>query len=65
MPKVLHRVAGTPLIEHVLGAAAALQPRIDHRRRRTSGGRAEVGARSAPGLTFVVQEPQLGTATPC
>ena len=26
-PKVLHRVAGQPLIEHVLACAAAVQPR--------------------------------------
>ena len=39
-PKVLHRVAGRPMIEHVLAAAAALPAAIDDGRRRTSGGSA-------------------------
>ena len=60
--KVLHRVAGQPLIERVLARAAALDPRsttlvIGHQadtlRHALSRHR---------GLTFVVQEPQLGTA---
>jgi len=62
LPKVLHRVAGLPLIEHVLAGAAALNPRsttvvIGHQAdalRATLRGRENV--------TFVVQEPQLGTA---
>jgi bifunctional UDP-N-acetylglucosamine pyrophosphorylase/glucosamine-1-phosphate N-acetyltransferase len=61
-PKVLHRVAGQTLIEHVLACAAAIHPRsttvvIGHQ------AEALTAARSGhPGLTFVVQEPQLGTA---
>ncbi|HUR35901.1 MAG TPA: bifunctional UDP-N-acetylglucosamine diphosphorylase/glucosamine-1-phosphate N-acetyltransferase GlmU [Vicinamibacterales bacterium] len=61
-PKVLHDVAGLPIIEHVLAAAAALSPRsttvvIGHQ------GDAVRGALAAHGeLEFVVQEPQLGTA---
>jgi bifunctional UDP-N-acetylglucosamine pyrophosphorylase/glucosamine-1-phosphate N-acetyltransferase len=62
LPKVLHRVAGLPMIEHVLGASAALGPRSTT---LVVGHQAEA-VRAAlsphPGLTFVVQEPQLGTA---
>jgi bifunctional UDP-N-acetylglucosamine pyrophosphorylase/glucosamine-1-phosphate N-acetyltransferase len=62
LPKVLHRVSGTPMIDHVLAAAAVLHPRgtavvIGHQAdtlKRALEGR--------PGLAFVLQEPQLGTA---
>jgi bifunctional UDP-N-acetylglucosamine pyrophosphorylase/glucosamine-1-phosphate N-acetyltransferase len=61
-PKVLHRVSGAPMIEHVLGAAAALKPRsttlvIGH---QADALRAALLTHS--NLSFVVQEPQLGTA---
>jgi bifunctional UDP-N-acetylglucosamine pyrophosphorylase/glucosamine-1-phosphate N-acetyltransferase len=61
-PKVLHQVAGAPMIDFVLGAAAALAPRsitvvVGHQAEELK--RALAGR---PGLTFVVQEPQLGTA---
>ena len=61
-PKVLHRVAGQPLIEHALACAAALRPStttvvIGHQAEALTA--ALVGHQ---GLTFVVQEPQLGTA---
>jgi bifunctional UDP-N-acetylglucosamine pyrophosphorylase/glucosamine-1-phosphate N-acetyltransferase len=61
-PKVLHRLAGLSLIEHVLGAAAELRPRstlvvIGHEAARVREALAQ-----RPGLSFVVQEPQLGTA---
>jgi bifunctional UDP-N-acetylglucosamine pyrophosphorylase/glucosamine-1-phosphate N-acetyltransferase len=60
-PKVLHRVAGLPMIEHVLAASTALQPRsttlvVGHQ--ADSVREALLGH---PGVTFVVQEPQLGT----
>jgi bifunctional UDP-N-acetylglucosamine pyrophosphorylase/glucosamine-1-phosphate N-acetyltransferase len=61
-PKVLHRVAGQPLIEHVLACAAAIHPQSTT---IVIGHQAEaLTAALAPhqGLTFVVQEPQLGTA---
>jgi bifunctional UDP-N-acetylglucosamine pyrophosphorylase/glucosamine-1-phosphate N-acetyltransferase len=62
LPKVLHRVAGTPMIEHVLRTARQLAPAsvtiiIGHLAESVT--RALAGE---PGLTFVVQEPQLGTA---
>jgi bifunctional UDP-N-acetylglucosamine pyrophosphorylase/glucosamine-1-phosphate N-acetyltransferase len=62
LAKVLHRVAGVPMIDHVLDTAAALRPSsttivVGHQAddvRRVLASRA--------GLSFVVQEPQLGTA---
>ncbi|MGE5244222.1 MAG: bifunctional UDP-N-acetylglucosamine diphosphorylase/glucosamine-1-phosphate N-acetyltransferase GlmU [Betaproteobacteria bacterium] len=62
LPKVLHRAAGTPLIDYALTAAATLQPSsttivVGH---QASALRSELEGRG--GLTFVVQEPQLGTA---
>jgi bifunctional UDP-N-acetylglucosamine pyrophosphorylase/glucosamine-1-phosphate N-acetyltransferase len=61
-PKVLHRVAGQALIEHVLACAATIHPRtttvvIGHRAETLISALARY-----EGLTFVVQEPQLGTA---
>jgi len=62
LPKVLHRVAGQPLIEHVIAGAGALHPRsttvvVGH---QADALQSALGRH--PGLTFVVQEPQLGTA---
>jgi bifunctional UDP-N-acetylglucosamine pyrophosphorylase/glucosamine-1-phosphate N-acetyltransferase len=61
-PKVLHRVAGAPMIDYVLDTASTLQPKtmtvvVGHQAETV---RAAIGPR--PGLTCVVQEPQLGTA---
>jgi len=61
-PKVLHRVAGAPMIDYVLDTAAELQPRsttlvIGHQAEQL---RAALPTRR--GLAFVVQEPQSGTA---
>jgi bifunctional UDP-N-acetylglucosamine pyrophosphorylase/glucosamine-1-phosphate N-acetyltransferase len=61
-PKVLHRVAGQPMIEHVLERAAAITPRsttvvIGHQ-----GDALAAALARHDGLTFVLQEPQLGTA---
>jgi bifunctional UDP-N-acetylglucosamine pyrophosphorylase / glucosamine-1-phosphate N-acetyltransferase len=60
--KVLHRVAGTPMIEWVLRTAGSLRPQtttivVGHQAHEL---KAALSGRS--GLTFVVQEPQLGTA---
>src|SRR4051812_7369825 len=60
-PKVLHRVAGMPMLAHVLETARAMRPRsvtvvIGHQ------AEAVKSAVSDPaGVTFVVQQPQLGT----
>jgi bifunctional UDP-N-acetylglucosamine pyrophosphorylase/glucosamine-1-phosphate N-acetyltransferase len=61
-PKVLHRVAGIPMIDYVLSAAASLGPRtvtivVGHQAEALQSALPD-----QPGLTFVVQEPQLGTA---
>jgi len=60
LPKVLHRLAGRPLIAHVIAAARALKPaRIcvvyGH------GGEQVPQAMAADDLVFVRQQPQLGT----
>jgi bifunctional UDP-N-acetylglucosamine pyrophosphorylase/glucosamine-1-phosphate N-acetyltransferase len=59
-PKVLHPIAGKPLLGHVLDTAQALSaPRVivvyGH------GGEAVPEAFAQSGATFVLQEPQLGT----
>ena len=64
LPKVLHRVAGLPMIAHVLAAAAALTPRsttvvVGHQADLVRS--ALLGISGYSGLTVVVQEPQLGT----
>ena len=61
-PKVLHRLAGRPLIEQVLRAAQSLAPRtttviVGHEAKIV-----EHALGHHPGLRFVKQEPQLGTA---
>src|ERR1700757_2299004 len=62
LPKVLHRVGGVPMVDHVLSTARTLRPASIT---LVIGHQAE-SLRSAlstqPGLEFVVQEPQLGTA---
>jgi bifunctional UDP-N-acetylglucosamine pyrophosphorylase/glucosamine-1-phosphate N-acetyltransferase len=59
-PKVLHRLAGQPLLQHVLRTAAALG--ADRIITITGHGADEVEqAIDAPGLRFVRQMPQLGT----
>ena len=60
LPKVLHPLAGRPLLAHVIAAARALKPaRIcvvyGH------GGEQVPQALPSDGLTFVKQQPQLGT----
>jgi bifunctional UDP-N-acetylglucosamine pyrophosphorylase/glucosamine-1-phosphate N-acetyltransferase len=59
-PKVLHALAGKPLVRHVLDCAAALQPQqicvvYGH------GGEAVPQALQHYAAQFVIQEPQLGT----
>src|ERR1043165_8969457 len=59
--KVLHRIAGRPMIAQVLAGAQALNPRsitvvIGHQADAVKS--ALSGQR---GLTYVVQQPQLGT----
>ena len=61
LPKVLHSVAGRPLVEHVLRTAEAVSPAsvtviVGHRAEVV---RQRLGSR--PDLRFALQEPQLGT----
>jgi bifunctional UDP-N-acetylglucosamine pyrophosphorylase / glucosamine-1-phosphate N-acetyltransferase len=61
-PKVLHHVAGRPMIDYVLRTARSLAPRSTT---VVVGHQAEIlraSLASRPGVTVVVQEPQLGTA---
>src|SRR5437773_12377236 len=60
-PKVLHRAAGLPMIEHVLATAAALHPRSTTVVVGHQADALRTALASRPNLTFVVQEPQLGT----
>jgi bifunctional UDP-N-acetylglucosamine pyrophosphorylase / glucosamine-1-phosphate N-acetyltransferase len=60
-PKVLHRLAGLPMIDHVLRAATTLSPEtmtvvVGHEAERV---RAHL--QKWPGVSIVLQEPQLGT----
>ncbi len=60
LPKVLHPLAGKPLLAHVLDAARTLSPQqicivYGH------GGEAVPQAIGGTGLTWVLQSPQLGT----
>ena len=60
IPKVLHRIAGASLLDHVVRAAAALGP--DRTVVITGHGAEQVEASLAgSGARFVRQEPQLGT----
>jgi bifunctional UDP-N-acetylglucosamine pyrophosphorylase/glucosamine-1-phosphate N-acetyltransferase len=59
-PKVLHSLAGKPLVTHVIDAARALSPRsiclvYGH------GGEPVREALAAPGLVFALQDPPRGT----
>ena len=61
LPKVLHRAAGLPLIDHVLRAADSIAPKsvvvvVGHEADQL---KSALGPR--PGLSFALQEPQLGT----
>lgn len=61
LPKVLHPIAGKPMLEHVLDSARALQP--DRIIVVVGHGAEEVKARFADqhDLRFVLQQPQQGT----
>ena len=60
LPKVLHRLAGRSLLQHVLDTAARLG--ADRIVTITGHGAERVEQSvAAPGLVFVRQEPQLGT----
>ncbi len=60
-PKVLHRLAGLTLIEHVLRAASRLSPATTGVVVGHQAARVEEGLTGHPSLQFVVQAEQLGT----
>jgi bifunctional UDP-N-acetylglucosamine pyrophosphorylase/glucosamine-1-phosphate N-acetyltransferase len=62
LPKVLHRVGGQPMIEHVLAQAAALHPRSTTVVVGHEADTLKTALTSHQSLRFLVQEPQLGTA---
>jgi bifunctional UDP-N-acetylglucosamine pyrophosphorylase/glucosamine-1-phosphate N-acetyltransferase len=62
LPKVVHRVAGVPMIEYVLKTAARLSPRSTTVVVGYQANAVKEALARQSGLTFVVQEPQLGTA---
>ena len=60
-PKVLHDVAGRPMVDYTMAAARSLLPRtttvvVGHMKELL-----RQGLERYPGLSFVTQEPQLGT----
>jgi bifunctional UDP-N-acetylglucosamine pyrophosphorylase / glucosamine-1-phosphate N-acetyltransferase len=60
-PKVLHQVAGRPMIDYPIAAARSLSPTtttvvVGHMKEVL-----QQGLERYPGLSFVTQEPQLGT----
>ena len=60
-PKVLHKVAGKPMVDYVMTAAESLSPRtitvvVGHMKELL-----KQGLQRYAGLSFVTQEPQLGT----
>ena len=60
-PKVLHRAAGLPLIEHVLRVADALSPHTTVVVVGHGADSVKDALRKRLGLRFALQEPQLGT----
>jgi len=61
-PKVLHRVGGAPMIARVLTQASRLSPRSTTIVVGYGADQVKSALAERPGLTFVLQEPQLGTA---
>lgn len=61
LPKVLHRLAGLPLIVHVLRTAARLQPASTLVVVGYQADEVKRAVGPAGGVDFVLQEPQLGT----
>jgi len=60
LPKVLHRIAGRPLLDHVIGAARALKPERVHVVYGHGGDKVRAAFESAP-VEWVEQAQRLGT----
>jgi bifunctional UDP-N-acetylglucosamine pyrophosphorylase/glucosamine-1-phosphate N-acetyltransferase len=61
-PKVLHHVAGRPMIDWVLDRAGSFAPASLTVVVGYKGADVQAGCARRPGVRFVTQEPQLGTA---
>ena len=61
LPKVLHPIAGQPLIDRVLDTAQALNPSTMTLVVGHSADKVRTHLAGRPGLAFAAQEPQLGT----
>ena len=61
VPKVLHAVAGRPLIDYPLRAAASLSPASIVIVVGSQADQLKEALAKRPGLSFALQEPQLGT----
>jgi bifunctional UDP-N-acetylglucosamine pyrophosphorylase / glucosamine-1-phosphate N-acetyltransferase len=62
LPKVLHRIAGRPMVEYVLRTAQSLQPETVTLVVGHQADTMRTHLASHTGLRFAVQQPQLGTA---
>jgi bifunctional UDP-N-acetylglucosamine pyrophosphorylase/glucosamine-1-phosphate N-acetyltransferase len=62
LPKVLHRVAGAPMIDSVVAAASSLGAATTTVVVGYEAERLKAALSAHPGIDFVLQEPQLGTA---
>ncbi len=60
-PKVLHRVAGRPMIEYALRAISTLNVASTTVVVGCGAEQVQTAVRGWPGVRFVIQEPQLGT----
>ena len=60
LPKVLHKLGGAPLLQHVIGTARQLDPAAIYVVYGHGGERVR-DALAAEGVEWVLQEPQLGT----
>jgi len=60
LPKVLHRLAGLPLVSHVIRTARGLSPRAIHVV-YGHGGEQVPGTLAMPDVRWAKQDPQLGT----
>jgi len=61
LPKVLQRIAGKPMLAHVLAAARRLAPAQIHVVYGHGGEQVRVAFADEPGLTWVEQAERLGT----
>jgi len=61
LPKVLHEIAGRPMLSHVLDAAGSLQPDVVTVVVGHGADAVRAAYDSLEGLQFALQQPQLGT----